>query len=224
MPSYRPRSVWGPFSTIVNVLTFGVGVGLFLAAIILPLSLLSGGGASFHTEREGQLCARAGAMPVEGVPTKGDYTEQIGTIEHGVSVVPTELLVCEPKKGLDHKAVKYTLKVLTSAPTYAVYFVFLFGIRRVMTQTDRGGPFGHDTARLVVRLGWWLFGGLIAATLLESSAESLLLGTMVKDQTWGWAVEPDFPAVMILGALGIVGVGRVLKQGAQLQDDVEGTV
>lgn len=224
MRSYRPPSVWGPFSTIINLLTAGVGVVLFLAAILLPLSLLSGGSTSLHTEREGQLCAHAGAMPVEGVPTTGDYSEQIGTIEHGVTVVPTDLLVCEPKKGLDHKAVKYTLKVLTIAPTLAVYLVFLFGIRRVMNRTDRGGPFGHDTARLVTRLGWWLFGGLIAATLIQSSAQSLLLGTMVKDQTWGWAVEPDFPAVMILGALGIVGVGRVLKQGAQLQDDVEGIV
>jgi hypothetical protein len=225
MRSYQPRSVWGPFATIIDVLTFGVGVGLFFAGLILPLSLIGGGGSiGIEGDRDGQLCARAGALPIEDVPTNGDYSEQIGTAEPGVDVVPTELLICEPLKGIDHKAAKYALKVMTEAPTFAVFLVFLFGIRRVMLRTDRGGPFGHDTARLVIRLGWWLFGGLIAATLIETTAESLLVGTMVKGQTWSWAVEPDFPAVMILGALGIVGVGRVLKQGAQLQDDVEGIV
>lgn len=224
MPSYHPRSVWGPFSTVVNVLTFGVGVGLFLAVVLLPFALLGGGSAGIEGERDGQLCAHAGGLPVEGVPTKADYSKQIGTVEPGVDVVPTELLVCEPMKGLEHKPVKYGLKAMTTVPTFAVYLVFLFGIRKVMIQTDRGGPFGHETARLLTRLGWWLFGGLIASTLIETSAESLLIGSMVKDQTWGSAVQPDFPAVMILGALGIVGVGRVLKQGAELQDDVEGTV
>ncbi|WP_332663044.1 hypothetical protein [Aeromicrobium sp.] len=208
----------------MNLLTFFVGLGLFLTALIVPLTLIGGSGTvGIEGDRDGQLCAHAGDLPVEDVPTKGDYSEQIGEVESRVDVVPIELLVCEPLKGLDHKAVKYSLKAMTEVPTFAVYLVFLFGIRRVMIQTDRGGPFGHETARLLTRLGWWLFGGLIAATLIETTAESLLIGTMVKGQTSGWA-ELDFPAVMILGALGIVGVGRVLKQGARLQDDVEGTV
>ena len=220
MPSYQPRSVWGPFSTIVNVLV----VLTLLPLIFTPLLLLPGSSMSFGDDPEGHLCVTASYLPMDDAPANTDYSPQIGSVEPRVDVVANRLRLCEASKGLDHKFVKYILKVLTTAPIYVVYVVFLIGVRRVMSRTDRGGPFSHEAATLLTKLGWWLFCGLIAATLVQFSAQSLLLGTMIKGETWGTAADPDFPAVMILGALGIVGVGRVLKQGAQLQDDVEGTV
>lgn len=93
----------------------------------------------------------------------------------------------------------------------------------MMTKTDERGLFDRETARQITNFGWWLLGGLTAAALIENAVESLLLGSMIRGETFSY-VPFSISGPALLGALGIACIGRVMARASTPQDEVDGTV
>ena len=88
------------------------------------------------------------------------------------------------------------------------------------------GVYTAQFARLLLILGWWLLAGELAATVAEGFARMNLLGQLV---TWpvDWARWPaswsvSWPVVWF--GLGLVIFARVMRIGAGMRADLEGTV
>ena len=68
--------------------------------------------------------------------------------------------------------------------------------------------------------------GGIVATSVETLAHNLLIDTMMasSEAPSRWNQLPGIPASTVLTGLGLIVVARILQVGAQMQDDLAGTV
>jgi hypothetical protein len=90
----------------------------------------------------------------------------------------------------------------------------------------RDGVYTVRAARLVLSLGWWLLAGGLAASLADGFARMNLLGLLVTwhvdwvrwPASWGvsWPVE--------WFGLGLIIFARIMRVGAGMRADLEGTV
>jgi hypothetical protein len=133
-----------------------------------------------------------------------------------------------------------TASVCTAHPTAGQYLAFavtllpldllrlgaLYLAMRLARTAARDGVYTAQFARLLLILGWWLLAGGLVATVAEGLARMNLLGQLV---TWpvDWARWPaswsvSWPVAWF--GLGLVIFARVMRIGAGMRADLEGTV
>jgi hypothetical protein len=102
----------------------------------------------------------------------------------------------------------------------------LYLAARLARTAARDGVYTDRAARLLLILGWWLLAGGLAATVAEAFARMNLLGQLVTwNLDWGqWPVawSVDWPVAWI--GLGLITFARVMRTGAGMRADLEGTV
>jgi Protein of unknown function (DUF2975) len=102
----------------------------------------------------------------------------------------------------------------------------LYLVMRLARTTARDGVYTGQAARLLQILGWWLLAGGLVATVTEAFARMNLLGQLVTwNIDWGqWPVawSVSWPVVWI--GLGLIIFARVMRIGAGMRADLEGTV
>jgi hypothetical protein len=81
-------------------------------------------------------------------------------------------------------------------------------------------------ARLVLILGWWLLAGGVVATIAEAFARMNLLGQLVTwNIDWGrWPAAWSVSWPVFWFALGLIILARIMRIGAGMRADLEGTV
>jgi hypothetical protein len=102
----------------------------------------------------------------------------------------------------------------------------LYLAMRLARTAARDGVYTVKAARLVLFLGWWLLAGGLAASLAEGFARLNLLGLLVTwhvdwvhwPASWGvsWPVE--------WFGLGLIIFAHIMRVGAGMRADLEGTV
>jgi hypothetical protein len=102
----------------------------------------------------------------------------------------------------------------------------LYLAKRLARTTARDGAYTAQAARLVLALGWWLLAGGLAASVAQGFARLNLLGLLVTwhadwvhwPASWGlsWPVE--------WFGLGLIIFARIMRIGAGMRADLEGTV
>jgi hypothetical protein len=102
----------------------------------------------------------------------------------------------------------------------------LYLAARLARAAARDGVYTAQFARLLLILGWWLLAGGLVATVTQAFARLNLLSQLV---TWNvdWGQWPmawyvDWPVVWI--GLGLIAFARVMRIGAGMRADLEGTV
>jgi hypothetical protein len=102
----------------------------------------------------------------------------------------------------------------------------LYLAARLARAAARDGVYTAQFARLLLILGWWLLAGGLVATVTQAFARLNLLSQLV---TWNvdWSQWPvawyvDWPVVWI--GLGLIAFARVMRIGADMRADLEGTV
>jgi hypothetical protein len=90
----------------------------------------------------------------------------------------------------------------------------------------RDGVYTVQAARLVLSLGWWLLAGGLVASLAEGFARLNLLGLLV---TWPvdwvhWPASWGVSSPVEWFGLGLVIFARIMRIGADMRADLEGTV
>ena len=102
----------------------------------------------------------------------------------------------------------------------------LYLAQRLARTAARDGVYTAQAARLLLILGWWLLAGGLVATVTEAFARMNLLGQLVTwNVDWGpWPVawSVSWPVVWI--GLGLITFARVMRIGAGMRADLEGTV
>jgi hypothetical protein len=97
---------------------------------------------------------------------------------------------------------------------------------RLARAAARDGVYTARAARLLLILGWWLLAGGLVATVADAFARMNLLGQLVNwNVNWGqWPVawSVDWPVAGI--GLGLIAFARVMRTGAGMRADLEGTV
>jgi hypothetical protein len=147
-----------------------------------------------------------------------DVRKDEGVHRH-VSVSPDGARLCDQSPGFREQA----LSGLTQAPSTVVFFGFVLLTRSIIRYARQHGLFSQELARRITLLGWLLLAGLMLAGVLKWFAEGLLLSSMVDSMSWtDGSISVSVPAV--IGALGIVSVGRIMSHAATLQADADATI
>jgi len=133
-----------------------------------------------------------------------------------------------------------TASVCTSHPTAGQALAFagtllpldllrlgaLYLAMRLARTTARDGVYTTAAARLVLILGWWLLAGGLVATVADAFGRLNLLGLLVTWHVdwgqWQWAWSVSWPVFWF--GLGLIIFARVMRIGAGMRADLEGTV
>jgi hypothetical protein len=102
----------------------------------------------------------------------------------------------------------------------------LYLAQQLARTAARDGVYTAQAARLLMNLGWWLLAGGLVATVTQAFARMNLLGQLVTWNLdwgqWGVAWSVDWPVAWI--GLGLITFARVMRIGAGMRADLEGTV
>jgi hypothetical protein len=220
-PTLKPVKPRNRLETIVTVLTwvFWLAVAVTALQVILAMS------------RSGALLTR--------VPNS-----QPGAL---VCLNAAQQLLQHDGSGLTHpglspgvRATWNTASLCTAHPTAGQGLAFAvsllpLGLLRLgvlylamrLARTDAAdGVYTAQFARLVLILGWWLLAGGLVATIAEAFARMNLLGQLVTWHIdWGqWPAAWSVSWPVFWFALGLIILARVMRIGAGMRADLEGTV
>jgi hypothetical protein len=115
---------------------------------------------------------------------------------------------------------------ITLLPVDLLRLGALYLAMRLARAAARDGVYTARAARMLLILGWWLLAGGLAATVTDAFARMNLLGHLVTwTVNWGqwpaaWTVS--WPVAWI--GLGLIILARVMRIGAGMRADLEGTV
>lgn len=116
----------------------------------------------------------------------------------------------------------YTLTLL---PGSVLFIGALLLVYRLVRGAERDGVYTAATARRLRTLGWFLLVGALVKMAVETAAANRLLATMVTNQV-GW-ITPIFwqiPWTVLLTAAGLLSFARIMRIGAEMRDELQGTV
>jgi hypothetical protein len=148
----------------------------------------------------------------------GDVRKDDG-IHRKVSIDPDGTQLCDGDPDLRQQA----FSGLTQAPSAIVFFAFVLLTRRIIRYARQHGLFSAELAQRIARLGWLLLAGLLIAGILKWLGEGLLLSSMVDSMSWtDGSIGVSVPA--LIGATGVISVGRVMNRAAVLQADSDATI
>lgn len=152
----------------------------------------------------------------EGIPA--DIARSVG-LARGVVTQSSGIEVCQENPS----TMQTVLNNVSEGPTALVFIGFLVLTRQTIKYARRHGLFSHNLAMRIERLGWLLLIGLIGAATIEWLADGLLKHSMVSTMSWR-SGSFSISIAGIIGAYGIISIGRVMSRAATMHSDLEGTV
>ncbi|WP_456695835.1 hypothetical protein [Aeromicrobium sp. P5_D10] len=123
----------------------------------------------------------------------------------------------------DPSAMQQVWTGLTAAPSFLLFVGLLLLARHTIKYARRVGLFSAALAERIEAFGWLLLIGLAATTLLEWFADGMLKHSMASTMSWH-SGSFSVSIAGIIGAYGIIAVGRVMSRAAVMHADLEGTV
>ena len=217
MAKTKTRDPLGPLDVITAIFA-----GLFLTALLIGvIAVAVSDNASMLGFGEDDVCvtSQSGYASVQGGGETSDVDRQLDGLKRHVTTFPDSTTVCDREPTVWAKA----LNVLTQAPTFVAFLGFILLARRTITYAQRNGLFSHALAERVERLGWLLLLALVGSALVEWLAEGLLLSTMATRESWAsGSFGVSVPG--IIGAYGLVSIGRIMNRAAALQADADATI
>ena len=115
---------------------------------------------------------------------------------------------------------------VTLLPLGVLQLGVLYLAMRLARTAAADGVYTAKFARLLLVLGWWLLAGGAVATMAEAFARMYLLGRLVTwHVNWGqWPVAWPVSVPVFWFSLGLIVFARVMRIGAGMRADLEGTV
>ncbi|WP_433546232.1 DUF2975 domain-containing protein [Streptomyces sp. CA-294286] len=186
-----------------------------LASVTFAMAVLFGlafaGTAVTHLLDDGAVCAETGFWAnatVEGGLPVGD----------GVQASSSAARLCQdgPSAGQRLADLGSRLPWLL----FACLGLLLFS--RLLKGVLREGPFTDMVAQRLSFLGWFVAVGSPLAGLLAGWADSWLVGSMAPMVGSGPTVAG--PQALVLAGLAAVILGKIMREGVRMREDLEGTV
>ena len=215
MTKPQTRDPLGPLDTITGMIS---GLLLTLLAFTVVFSVLSDD-VSFMGVGDDEVCVTTHRISTIESRELDDADRQDYGIARHVDVEPAKTSLCDEKAGVE----AHTWGVLTELPSFFVFLGFILLTRRTIRYAQKHGLFSASLADRIERLGWLLLFGLLGAALIEWLAEGQLLSDMLRDADWSsGSLGISVPGV--IGAYGLVSIGRVMNRAAALQADADATI
>ncbi len=174
----------------------------------------------------GPVCVNTGYPPgTGGGEPAGLYAR------HGASLsVAGQVQACAPHPGLS----QWSLYLLTKLPGLVLWGCLLVLILRLISQTDRSGPFTPRAAATMRQLGWLVIAGsMIVAAAGAAGADLLTRMLMTPPPYDAKGIVIDvlifaplkalFPVPALAGAA-LLTFGRITGAGAVLDEELKATV
>jgi hypothetical protein len=206
---------------VVTILGFFGGLAI---AVPLISVLISGTSFSFGGFGPG---ARSACMvvPQAGL-SMGDGGGVIQNMKTGTSQYPFQMNICatHPTTG------QRMLVTLAQMPSTFFYLVILILLWYLVRAVRDGGPFALRVAGRLRFLGWFIFAGSLAVAALQAFARGLFIATTLTvhfsalGDALGATVAALFNPTPLLIGCGLLTLARVIRVGAQMNDDIAGTV
>ena len=216
MAKTKTHDPLGPLDAITSILA-----GLLLTVLALGgIALAVGDNWSVMGVGADDACvtSHSGYATIQSDDVAHELRKQDGLRRH-VSVNPDSANVCDNQPSAWAKS----LFVLTQSPTFLVFIGFILLARRIIKYAQQNGLFSQPLAERIERLGWLLLLGLVVSALVEWFAEGLLLSTMTTQASWS-SGSFGISVPGIIGAYGLVSIGRVMNHAAALQADADATI
>lgn len=160
-----------------------------------------------------------GTPPVPVIPL-GRAGQTLPGLVPGVIVQPRSGVALALQNPTTQQA---TLAWLSRVPRTAVYLTFFVLLRQLVRAARRGDPFTAATARRLRFLGGFLFvGALVAALAAEAIIHGLLSRSVTIDRLFFF--DWDTPGYVLINGLGLIVVGEIVRRGAAMREDLEGTI
>lgn len=210
----RRRDPLGPLDTITNVL-----------ATVLVVVFAIGGVAAIFTDGITFFDVNGPTICIDADGSIGASSDldtmdrEFFGLRDDVTTYPSRTTVCDPSPTFADRA----LEGLSVIPAFAVFVGFLVFTQRTIRYARRHGLFSTSLAKRIERLGWLLVIGLVGAACIEWLASGLLLHRLVSKESWTRG-SFSISLVGIIGACGIISVGRVMARAAYLQEDADATI
>ncbi|MGP8001867.1 MAG: hypothetical protein ACLPKI_31755 [Streptosporangiaceae bacterium] len=209
--------------TLATVVTWVFWLAVAATATTL-IRTLTGQGPLFGAHIGGPSPTLTGAC-VTAAPALLQHTgsglSQAG-LPAGVRATWTTATVCAAHPSF----VQALASTIIALPIDLLRLGALYLAMRLARTAAADGVYTTTAARLVLILGWWLLAGGLVATAAQAIARMNLLGQLV---TWhlNWAQWPaawsvSWPVVWI--GLGLIIFARIMRIGAGMRADLEGTV
>ncbi|MFE2722140.1 DUF2975 domain-containing protein [Kitasatospora sp. NPDC059327] len=186
-----------------------------LASATMALAVLCGlafvGTAAVRMLDDGAVCVRTGfwanAALANGLP-----------IGDGVTAAGSTTRLCQDGPSVAQRAADLGGEL----PWLLFGALALLLFSRLLTTALRQGPFTGPVARRLSVLGWSVTAGTLVTALVVGWSQSWLVGSMAPIVGSG----PTFsgPLVLVLAGLAAVIMGRVMREGVRMREDLEGTI
>jgi uncharacterized membrane protein len=206
-----------PVRTVTAV--FG---GWLLLGLIAGVVFTVVGSGSLGGFGHGTICA---TQPDTGYDGGGPADHPGVTARPGASIsINGTLQACAVHPGISQR-VLYTLM---SLPSLLVWAGVLFLLWRVIGTANRTGPFTVPVAVAMRRLGWLIIAGSVGAAAVQGFALDQLLNTMLTARDdFGDAIVAPIHALLpvpLLAGAALLTFARIIRVGADMQDEIRGTV
>ena len=198
---------------------------LFLVAVVLVAGLIAGAlnrNTTLWGYGHGSVCA---SVTSTGLNINYAGKVVVANARPGTSAgTDSTLEMCAFHPTLGQR----TLVTLTEAPTYLLYLAMLVQLWLLVLAVRRNGPFALGISRRLRGLGWFILAGTVATAMGQSVARTYFTRTLVRGSipAWGDAINSVltnlFPLLLIV--CGLLTLARIIRAGAQMYDDLAGTV
>jgi hypothetical protein len=168
----------------------------------------------------GSVCADvpSNSLTIGGT---GDF---VAHMKPGTSSYPRELGLCVDRPTVGQRM----LVTLTQAPAFALYVALLVLLWQLLRTVRSEGPFDLLVSGWLRFLAWFILAGSLVVAAIQSAARSIFASTVVTDSVpIAGNVTSDLISALftpLLIACGLLTLARVIRVGAQMRDDLAGTV
>lgn len=212
----KPRIIdpLSPIDTIASVLLTIIAT----LVVLFGIAFVLGEDVTFFDAGSDPICTSSrSSLPDDGQPLDAADRSMRG-LRDGVDLSSASTEMCQSRPSVAQTA----FSVLAHAPSFLVFVGFLALTRRTIRFARRTGIFSSALALRIERLGFFLLFGLVVAAATEWLADGLLKASM---SSMGWTSgEIHLSIAGVIGAYGIISIGRVMDRAAALQADADTTI
>lgn len=187
-----------------------------LASVTYGLAVLCGlafaGKAASHMLDDGAVCVKTGFW------ANASFGQGGLPVGKGVDASSSTARLCQDSPSVAQRAAD--LGGILPWLLFSALALFLFSrlLKGVMLQ----GPFTGTVARRLTVLGWFVTVGTPLAGLVVGWSQSWLVGSMAPMVGSGPGVSG--PMALVLAGLAAVIMGRIMREGVRMREDIEATI